>query len=149
MNYDCTITTKFLSKYCIKRILDKEMNWLSLFQFYRKTFFRSVDPKQPKNFTLIYHWNFPKGRCMAFQGRCKNSQWRCKTISGEVPTSPHLPSKSGQVFVNANVRLPSWDWIKNCVCVSLCWSSTHMTKCKILKVLLRPCTSADAKCRLH
>jgi hypothetical protein len=31
---------------------------------------------------------------MTFQERCKNSQGRCKTISGEVHTSPHLPSKS-------------------------------------------------------
>jgi hypothetical protein len=32
---------------------------------------------------------------MTFQERFKNSQGRCKTISGEVRTSPHLPSKSG------------------------------------------------------
>ena len=43
--YTITITTKFLSKYCIKRILDTEMNWLSLFNFTV-----SVDHnKQPKN----------------------------------------------------------------------------------------------------
>jgi hypothetical protein len=34
---------------------------------------------------------------MTFQGRCIKSQGRCKTISGEVPTYPHLPSKSGHV----------------------------------------------------
>jgi hypothetical protein len=44
-----TITTKFLSKHCIKRVLDTEMIAISLFQFYRKTFLRSVDPNQPKN----------------------------------------------------------------------------------------------------
>jgi hypothetical protein len=32
---------------------------------------------------------------MIFQRRCKNSQGRCKTISGEVRTFSHLPSKSG------------------------------------------------------
>jgi hypothetical protein len=53
MNYDCTthpilpfitITTKFLSKHCVIRVLDTEMidEWLSLF-------LRSLDPKQPKN----------------------------------------------------------------------------------------------------
>jgi hypothetical protein len=34
-------------------------------------------------------------RCKNYQERCKNYQGRCKTISGEVCTSPHLPSKSG------------------------------------------------------
>ena len=54
--------------------------------------------KKCQIFTLIYHWNFPKGRCMTFQGRCKNSQgWcknsqgRCKTISVEARTSPQNP----------------------------------------------------------
>ena len=55
VNYDFTTHynyndyTKFLSKHCIKRVLDTDLNWLSLFQFYRKMFFRSVDPKQLKN----------------------------------------------------------------------------------------------------
>jgi hypothetical protein len=31
-------------------------------------------------------------------------------------------------------RLPVRDWIKNCVCVSLWQSSTHVTKNKIFKV---------------
>ena len=44
---------------------------------------------------MIYHWNFPKGRCMTFQGRCKHFPGRCKTISGVVRTSQHLPPKSG------------------------------------------------------
>ena len=101
VNYDFTTHynyndyRKFLSKHCIKRVLDTDMNWLSLFQFYR------VDPKQPKmsnfHFDLFYHWNFPKGMCTTFQGRCKNYQGRCKTISGEVAPPPHLPSKSGHV----------------------------------------------------
>ena len=58
MNYDCTthpilpfitIITKFLSKRCIKRVLDTKDERPSLFRFYRKTFLRRVDPKQPKN----------------------------------------------------------------------------------------------------
>jgi hypothetical protein len=67
MNYDCmtpispfiTIATKFLSKHCIKRVLDTEMNGHDL------------------------------------SGGAKILRGRCKTISGEVRTSPHLPSKSG------------------------------------------------------
>ena len=47
MNYDCmtpilsfiTInTTKFLSKHCIKRVLDTEMNGYHCFNFTEKTF---------------------------------------------------------------------------------------------------------------
>ena len=53
---------------------------------------RPLATKKCQIFTLIYHWNFPKGRCMTFQGRCKNYQGRCKTISGEVRTSPHNPA---------------------------------------------------------
>jgi hypothetical protein len=59
MNHDCTthpmlpfitITTKFLSKHCIKRVLDTEMNGYHRTLFYRKKLFLgSVDPKQPKN----------------------------------------------------------------------------------------------------
>ena len=63
--------------------------------------FSSVDSRQCiKNFTLIYHLTFLKGRYMTFQGRCKKSQGRCKTIWGEVPTSPHLPSKSGHAHIH-------------------------------------------------
>jgi hypothetical protein len=105
MNYDCmthpilpfiTITTKFLSKHCIKRVFDTEMNGYHCFNFTEKTFLQSIDPKQPSNFhfDLSLKLETSKGRCITFQGRCKNSQGRCKTISGEVRTSPHLPSKS-------------------------------------------------------
>ena len=40
------------SKYYIKRLLDRD-EWLSLFQFYRKTFLPSVDPEQPKNVKFL------------------------------------------------------------------------------------------------
>ena len=64
MNYECmtpilpliTIATKFLSKHCIKRVLDKEMNgYHCSVQFYRKNFVtsRSVDPKQPSHFHFV------------------------------------------------------------------------------------------------
>jgi hypothetical protein len=46
---------------------------------------------------------------MTFQGRCKHSQGRCKTISGEVRTSPHLPSKSGHALFPA-----IWDNVYQC-----------------------------------
>jgi hypothetical protein len=66
MNYDCTthpilpFITKFLSKHCIKRVLDTEMNGYH-FQFYRKTFLGSVDAtKKCKIFTLIV-WLFRGG----------------------------------------------------------------------------------------
>ena len=48
MNYECmtpilpfiTIATKFLSKHCIKRLLDTEMNGYHCFNFIEKTFLR-------------------------------------------------------------------------------------------------------------
>ena len=40
------------SKYFIKRVLDRD-EWLSLFQFYRKTFLPSVDTEQPKNVKFL------------------------------------------------------------------------------------------------
>jgi hypothetical protein len=51
---------------------------------------RSVDPKQPSHFHFV-----SQGKVHDLQERWKNSQGRCKTISEEVHTSPHLPSKSG------------------------------------------------------
>jgi hypothetical protein len=81
-----TIATKFLSKHCMKRLLDTEINGYHCFNFLTS---RSVDPKQPSHFHFVPSLKLiPKGRCMTFQERCK-------TISGEVHTSPHLASKSG------------------------------------------------------
>jgi hypothetical protein len=100
MNYDCTthpilpfitITAKFLSKYCIRRILDTEMNWLSLFQFYRKTFLQSVDPKQPKksNFHFDVSLKLSQGDVHDFSGEVQK-------FSGEVQNDlrggAHLPT---------------------------------------------------------
>jgi hypothetical protein len=56
MNYDCathpivpfiTITQRFFQNVALKGTSHID-EWLSLFQFYRKTFLR-LDPKQPKN----------------------------------------------------------------------------------------------------
>jgi hypothetical protein len=67
------------------------MNWLSLFQFYRKTFFRSVDPKQPKNLTFSL-WSiieiFPRGGAWLFRGGAKRSRGRCAPPH----TSPQNPA---------------------------------------------------------
>jgi hypothetical protein len=41
-------------------------------------------------------------------GEVKNSQGRCKRISGEVRTSPHLPSKSGHGCYG-NLTATSWE----------------------------------------
>jgi hypothetical protein len=43
---------------------------------------------------LIYHWNFPKGKYMIFQGRCKNSQ----EVQNDLMGGAHLPSKSGHGY---------------------------------------------------
>jgi hypothetical protein len=87
MNYECmtpilpfiTIATKFLSKHCIKRVLDTEMNGVLMFQFYRENFLtsRSVDHKQPSHFHFVPSLKLSQAvRCMTFQERCKNSQGR-------------------------------------------------------------------------
>jgi hypothetical protein len=57
----------------------------------QKNFLTTCRPWATKTFqifTLIYHWNFLKERCMTFQGRCK-------TISGEVHTSSQNPTMLG------------------------------------------------------
>jgi hypothetical protein len=68
------ITTKLLSKHCIKRLLDTGMNGHHCFNFTEKTFLQSVNPKQHicQIFTLIYHLTFPKGMGMTFHKRYKH-----------------------------------------------------------------------------
>jgi hypothetical protein len=103
MNYDCTthpilpfitITTKFLSKYCIKRVFDRD-KWLSTFQFYRKTFLRTVDPKQPKNVKFSL-WSiieiFPRGGAWRFRGGAKILRGGAKRSQGRCAPPPP-PSK--------------------------------------------------------
>jgi hypothetical protein len=94
-----TITRKFLSKHCIKRVLDTEMNGLSLSQFYRQTFLWCVDPKLPKNVKFSLSSiieTFPRGGTEIIRGGAKRSRGRCAN------RAPHLPSKSGhdQFWVN-------------------------------------------------
>jgi hypothetical protein len=87
MNHDCTtrpilpfitITIKLLSEHCIKKVLDTEM--IGYHQCYRKTFLRSVDPKQPKNVKFSL-WSiietFPRGGAWLFRGGAKRPQGRC------------------------------------------------------------------------
>jgi hypothetical protein len=110
MNYDCTTDynyyTKFFSKYCIKRTLhDTEMNWLSLFQFYRKTFFRSVDPKQ-QNLTFSLSSiieTLVRGCAWLFRRDTKILRGGAKRYQGR----SHLPSKSGHM---KNAPLLSRKW---------------------------------------
>jgi hypothetical protein len=121
INHDCpthpilpfiTVTTRFLSKHCIKRILDRD-EWLLLFQFYGKTFLRSVDPKQPKNvkFSLWSIIETSRGGAYDVSEEVKNSQGRCKTISGEVLTSPQNPAmESG--FTMQRI-MPMWKYWKH------------------------------------
>ena len=65
-----------------------------MFQFYRKTFLRSVDPKQPKmsNFHFDISLKLSKGEVHDFSGEVQK-------FSGEVQNDlrggAHLPSKSG------------------------------------------------------
>jgi hypothetical protein len=65
MNYDCmtpilpfvTIATKFLSKHCIKRVLDTEMNGYHCFNYTEKTFLRHEVCLLSNHhiFTLFHH----------------------------------------------------------------------------------------------
>ena len=67
------------------------MNWLSLFQFYRKTFLQSVDPKQPKksNFHFDVSLKLSQGDVHDFSGEVQK-------FSGEVQNDlrggAHLPT---------------------------------------------------------
>jgi hypothetical protein len=90
-NYGCTTHT-------ILPFITITTNFLSLFQFYRKTFLRSVDPKQPKNVKFSL-WSiietFPRrgawlfrGGAKILRGGAKRSQGRCAPLH----TSPQNPA---------------------------------------------------------
>jgi hypothetical protein len=97
MNYECMtpIATKFLSKHCIKRVLetlDTEMSRYHCFNFTGKTFLRSVDPKQPSHFHFVPSLKLSQGavfqeRCKILRGGAKRSQGRCAPLH----TSPQNP----------------------------------------------------------
>ena len=96
MNYDCTthpilhfitITTKFLSKHCIKRVLDTEMNAYHCFNFTEK---RSYEVWTLSNQKMSkFHFDLS---LKISQGEVHDYSGDVQKLSGEVP---HLPSKSG------------------------------------------------------
>jgi hypothetical protein len=111
MNYDCTthpvlpfitITAKFLSKHCIKRVLDTGMNGYHCFKFYRKTFLRSVDRKQPKK----SNFHFDLSLKLA-EGEVHDFSREVQKFSGEVQNDlrggAQLPSKSGHGLKMPNI----------------------------------------------
>jgi hypothetical protein len=94
INNDCTthpilpfitITTKLLSKHCIiyKGTWHRD-DWLSLFQFYRKTLLRSVDPKQPKmsNFHFDLSLKLSQGEVHDFSGEVQKFSGEVQKFSG-------------------------------------------------------------------
>jgi hypothetical protein len=102
MNYDCsahpmlpfiTITTKFLSKHCIKSVLDTEMNGYHCFNFTEKTFLRSVDPKQTKksNFHFDLSLKLSQGEVHHFSGEVHKFSGE---IQNDVRGGVHLPHTS-------------------------------------------------------
>ena len=99
MNYDCmtpissfiTIATKFLSKHCIKRELDSEMNGYHCFDSILQRDFltsRSVDPKQPSHFHFVPSLKLSQGEVHDLSGGAKRSQGRCALLH----TSPQNPA---------------------------------------------------------
>ena len=89
MNYDCTthpilpfitITTKLLSKHCIKRVLDTEMNGYHCFNFTQKknflTILRSVDAEQPSNFHFDISLKLSQGEVHDFSGEVQKFSGR-------------------------------------------------------------------------
>jgi hypothetical protein len=80
MNHDCT-THPFLPFITITtKLLSNRDDWLSLFQFYRKTFLRSVDPKQPKNVKFSL-WSFIE---TFSQGEVRDFSGEVQKFSGKV-----------------------------------------------------------------
>jgi hypothetical protein len=67
-----TIGTKFLSKHCIKRVLDTEMNGYHCFNF-----LQSVDPKQPSHFHFVPSLKLSQGEVHDLSGEVQK-------FSGEV-----------------------------------------------------------------
>ena len=115
MNYDCTthlilpfitITTKFLSKHCIKRVFDTEMNGYHCFNFTEKLSYevQTLSNQKMSNFHFDLSLKLSQGEVYDFSGevaRCKNSQGRCKTTSGEVRTSFQNPAMQ---TTNINIK---------------------------------------------
>ena len=111
MNYDCTthpispfitITTKFFSRHCIKRVLDTETNGYHFFNFTEKLSYEvwTLYYKQPKNVKCSL-WSitetFPK------LGRCEKIS-RGKALSLYEKLSRSL-NKSANLFLNSQFAI--------------------------------------------
>jgi hypothetical protein len=96
MNHDCTthpimpfitITTKFLSKHCIKRVLDTEMIGYHCFNFTEKPSYEvyTLSNQKMSNFHFDLSLKLSKGEVHDFSGEVQKFSGRCKTISGQIP----------------------------------------------------------------
>jgi hypothetical protein len=94
MNYDCTthpilpfitITTKFLSKLCIKRVLDTEMNGYHCFNFTEKLSYevQTISSQKISNLHFDLSLKLSQGEVQKFSGEVQNNLWggvgRCMT----------------------------------------------------------------------
>jgi hypothetical protein len=90
----------FFQNIALKGYLTRD-RWLSLFQFYRKTLLRNVDPKQPKSVKLSLRSiieTFPRGGASLIRGGAKILRGGAKRSqgSGAPPhTSPQNPAMVG------------------------------------------------------
>jgi hypothetical protein len=74
-----------------KRVLDTEMNGYLCFNFYRKTFLRSVDPKQPKmsNFHFDLSLKLSQGEVHDFSGEVQKLS---REVQNDLRGGAHLPT---------------------------------------------------------
>jgi hypothetical protein len=122
MNHDCTthpilpfitITTKFLSKHCIKRVLDTEMNGYHTTLFYRKKrFLRIVEPKQPKNIKFSL-WSIietsPRGGAYDFSGEVQKFSGE---LQNDLRGGAHLPTPPLTPLTMHRI-MPMWKYGKH------------------------------------
>ena len=81
----------------IKRVLDTEMNGYHCFNCTKKTFLRSVHPKQPSNFHFHLSSIFPQGEVHDFSGEVQKFS---EEVQNDLREGAHLSSKSGHVRAN-------------------------------------------------
>ena len=130
MNYDCTthpicpslqLLQSFFQNIALNGCWHRD-EWLLPFQFYRKTFLRSIEmlwnPKQPNNvkFSLwsIIETSQREGAWL-LRGGTKIRRGDAKRSQGQVRTSPHLRSKSGHAL-NSEYR-----WVYKSLSCSRWW----------------------------
>jgi hypothetical protein len=111
MNYDCThpifpfitIAAKFLSKHCIKRVLDTEMIGYHCFSFTEKLSFEvsTLSNQKMSNFHFDLSLKLSQGDVDDFSGQVQK-------FSGEVQNDlrggAHLPSKSGHAMLKGETH---------------------------------------------